>query len=52
MTWRAVAPIVHLLDRVYETGVRLHPAFRPIATRLKRSDLLPKWSLVIEPQTG
>jgi hypothetical protein len=52
MTWRGVAPIVHLLDRVYETGVRLSPReFRPIATRLERSELLPKWSLVIHPET-
>jgi hypothetical protein len=35
MTWRSVAPIVHLLDRVYETGVRLSPReFRPFATRV------------------
>jgi Rhodopirellula transposase DDE domain len=25
MTWRGVTPIVHLMDRVYETGVRLLP---------------------------
>jgi hypothetical protein len=51
MTWRGVAPIVHLLDRVYETGVRLSPrAFRPIAVRLERSEALPKWSLVIHPE--
>ncbi len=53
MTWRGVAPIVHLLDRVYETGVRLPPrAFRPIAARLERSESLPKWSLVIHPESG
>ncbi len=53
MTWRGAAPIVHLLDRVYETGVRLSPRdFRPIATRLVRSKLLPKWSLVIHPKPG
>jgi len=51
MTWRGIAPLVHLLDRVYETGVRLTPRlFRPIATRLQRSVTLPKWSLVIEPK--
>ena len=51
MTWRGVAPIVHLLDRVYDTGVRLSPrVFRPIAERLERSISLPKWSLVINPQ--
>lgn len=53
MTWRGLAPIVHLLDRVYETGVRLTPRdFRPIAARLERSESLPKWSLVIHPKPG
>jgi hypothetical protein len=52
MTWRGVAPIVHLMDRVYETGVRLLPRdFRPIAARLERSISLPKWSLIIGPQS-
>ena len=51
MTWRGVTPLVHLLDRVYETGVRLTPRlFRPIAARLQRSVTLPKWSLVIQPK--
>jgi hypothetical protein len=50
MTWRGVAPIVHLLDRVYETGVRLTKSvFRPIASRLERSSSIPKWSAVIQP---
>jgi Rhodopirellula transposase DDE domain len=50
MTWRGVTPLVHLLDRVYETGVRLTPRlFRPVSARLRRSDSLPKWSLVIHP---
>jgi hypothetical protein len=53
MTWRGVTPLVHLLDRVYETGVRLSPRlFRPIAARLERSASLPKWSLVIHPEPG
>ena len=51
MTWRGVAPFVHLLDRVYDTGVRLtKKLFRPIAHRLLRSPTLPKWSLTIQPQ--
>jgi len=50
MTWRGVAPIVHLMDRVYETGVRILPRdFRAIAARLERSTPLPKWSLIISP---
>jgi Rhodopirellula transposase DDE domain len=53
MTWRGVTPLVHLIDRVYETGVRLSKsAFRPIAMRLVRSTTLPKWSVVIHPATG
>ena len=53
MTWCGVTPIVHLLDQVYETGVRLTKSeFRPIANRLERSDVLPKWSLVINPKPG
>ena len=53
MTWKRVRPIVHLLDRVYQTGVKLtKAAFRPVAERLKRSGTLPKWSLVIHPTSG
>jgi Rhodopirellula transposase DDE domain len=52
MTWRGVRPLVHLLEGVYETGVRIgKSAFQPIATRLKRSTTLPKWSVVIQPNT-
>lgn len=53
MTWRGLNPIIHFLDRVYLTGVRLTPKlFRPIAARLERSNHLPKWSLVIHPKHG
>lgn len=51
MTWRGVAPLLHLLDRTYDTGVRLTKRlFRPIAERLLRSSTLPKWSLTIPPR--
>jgi len=53
MAWRGVSPIVHLLDRVYQTGVRLSRSeFRPIAACLHRSPTLPKWSLAIHPSNG
>jgi Rhodopirellula transposase DDE domain len=53
MTWNSIAPIVHLLDQIYLTGVRLtKSAFQPVAQRLLRSNTLPKWSLVIQPTTG
>lgn len=51
MTWRGITPLVHLLDRTYDTGVRLTKRlFRPIAQRLLRSSSLPKWSLTIPPR--
>ena len=53
MRWRGIAPLVHLLDEVYESGVKLtKKAFRPIAERLQRSDRLGKWSLTIQPTRG
>ena len=53
MTWHGVSPLLHLVDRVYETGVRLtKAAFRPFAARLRRSDALPKWSVIIQPNSG
>ncbi len=52
MTWRGVAPIVHLLDRVYETGVRLtKAAFRPIAARLERSEHAAQMEPRDQPKT-
>lgn len=51
MTWRGVTPLIHLLDRTYNTGVRLTKRlFQPFADRLQRSPSLPKWSLTIPPQ--
>jgi hypothetical protein len=51
MTWRGVAPLIQLLDRTYNTGVRLTKRlFQPFADRLQRSPSLPKWSLTIPPR--
>lgn len=53
MTWRGVYPIVDLLDRVYDTGVRIaKAAYRPIAARLLRTAGLDKWSVRIEPNAS
>ena len=50
MTWKGVRPIVELLDRVYEKGVRIAKnAFRKIEERLKRDESLPKYSVTIQP---
>lgn len=51
MTWKGISPVVKLLDRVYETGVKIaKKAFQPIANRLKRNDAIPKYSVKIELQ--
>jgi transposase len=53
MTWRQIRPIVRESHKTYQRGVRLtQKAFRPISIRLKRSQTLPKWSLIIEPIRG
>jgi hypothetical protein len=51
MTWKGIRPVVGLLDRVYQTGVRLtKAALKPYQQRLRRSEALPKWSVSIQPQ--
>ena len=53
MTWKGVHPIVELLDRVYEKGIRIaKKAFRQIEKRLKRDEEIPKYSVMIQPQLG
>jgi len=53
MTWKDLHPIVHLLEGVYETGVRVvKKAFKQFQQRLHRSETLPKWSVTIEPNTA
>jgi len=53
MTWKATRPIVHLLEKTYETGVRLaQKAFKLIEARLKRDEALPKYCVRIQPQGG
>ena len=52
MTWKGVRPLIHLLNDVYERGVKLTEIeFRPFAERLLRSEKLPKWSLTIKSKT-
>ena len=52
MTWHGISPVVKLLDRVYEKGVKIaKKAFQSIAKRLKRNDTIPKYTVRIEPQS-
>jgi len=50
MTWKGTRPVVKLLDKLYQTGVRLtKAALKPFEERLRRSSTLPKWSVSIQP---
>ena len=53
MTWKGLRPVVELLERAYDKGVRVaKKAFRSIAQRLQRDAALPKYSVRISPATG
>jgi hypothetical protein len=48
MTWKGIAPTVHLLDKLYKKGVSLtKKAFQAVEERLKRDKHLPKYSVLI-----
>ena len=50
MTWKGVHPIVELMDKAYEKGVRLtKKAFRKFEDRLQRDESLPKYYVTIQP---
>ena len=53
MTWKALRPLIHLLDKTYEKGVRVaKKAFQKIEKRLQRNESLPKYCVRIQPQGG
>ena len=50
MTWKGLCPVIHLLERTYDQGVRIaKKAFQSIATRLHRDPALPKYAVRISP---
>ena len=51
MTWKGLSPIVKVIDKVFETGVKIaKKAFQPLQDRLVRNENLPKWDVKILPQ--
>ena len=51
MTWKGISPVVHLLDSLYEKGIKVSPAqleefYLPF---WHRSETLPKWDITISP---
>jgi len=52
MTWKGMQPVVVLLDKTYEKGVRLaQKTFQEFEQRLQRDERLPKYSVRILPQS-
>lgn len=50
MTWKGLTPTVHLLETVYEKGVRLSKKqVQPYAQRLERDPTLRKYAVRIRP---
>lgn len=52
MTWKGISPIVKVLDNVFAKGVKVaKKAFQAFQDRLDRNPLLPKWDVIIKPET-
>ncbi len=53
MTWKGISPIVAFIKDKYEHGVKVEEKdLLPFLERFKRSKLLPKWDVTIDPQPG
>lgn len=53
MTWKGLAPVVGLTDKLYQKGVRLvGKAKQALEARLQRSPTLPWHDILIHPQLG
>jgi hypothetical protein len=45
------SPIINLVERTYDTGVRIaKAAFKAVENRLQRDEDLPKYDVLIQPQ--
>jgi transposase len=53
MTWNGVHPVVHLVDKVYQKGVKLtKEAMKICEERIERLENLQKWDVTIKPTIG
>jgi len=53
MTWKGVDPVVRLVEQIYEKGVKLmKQEMKKYEDRIKRSERLPKWDVLIEAACG
>jgi hypothetical protein len=50
MTWKGIAPIVHLVETTYEKGIKVLPEdLKQYCLSWQRSETLPKWDITIVP---
>jgi transposase len=53
MTWKGIKPVVHLLEKVYQKGIKVSTdMMKTLEKRIRRSKNLPKWDVMIEPIVG
>lgn len=53
MTWKGLAPVVTLSNKIYEKGVCLSKkAMLAVERKIQRSKDIPQWDVVIEPQAA
>ena len=51
MTWKAMTPVVNLIDKVYSKGVKLTKSEKEdVEDKIIRNSELPKWDLLIMPE--
>ena len=51
MTWKAMTPVVNLIDKVYSKGVKLTKSEKEdVEDKIIRNSELPKWDLLIIPE--
>jgi hypothetical protein len=50
MTWKGIAPVVHCIEAIYQTGIKVLPQelqqYQPFWLP---SETLPKWDITIVP---
>ena len=53
MTWKGINPVVQLCNKIYEKGVTLtKKEMKPYEKRLRRTEKLPVWDILIQPKYG
>ena len=53
MTWKGIKPVVHLIEKTYETGISLtKKEIKPYLEKLTRSPTIPKWDVCVTGGSG